>query len=71
MLNPEGSPATMPLEDQDKSLAIHVVVDEIPEEFSPEIIGRKRPDVFTSAWREVVFVGSMLVALAMAVCWSQ
>lgn len=59
----------MPVKGLDKFMAINVVeVDEVPQEFSPEIMGRKRPDVFTSAWKEVVFVGSMLVALAMAVC---
>lgn len=52
-----------------KSINVTVVeVDERPEELNAEILGRKRPEVFTSAWSEVAFVASMLVALSMAVC---
>lgn len=51
-----------------KSPDITVVVEEISEEANAEILGRKRPEIFTSTWSEVAFVGSMLVALSMAVC---
>ena len=50
-----------------KSIDIAIAVDEKPEELDVEALGRKRPDVFTSAWMEVAFVGCMLVSLSMAV----
>lgn len=46
---------------------IVVMVDEIPEELDLEILGRKRPDVFSSTLTEAIFVGSMLMCLSMAV----
>lgn len=52
-------------------IAVAVAVDEIPEELDVEKLGRKRPDVFSSAWTEAVFVGSMLMCLSMAVCTQQ
>lgn len=58
------------MEEKDpKSVNVTVVeVDERREELNAEILGRQRPEVFTSAWSEVAFVASMLVALSMAVC---
>ncbi|KAH8736509.1 major facilitator superfamily domain-containing protein [Ilyonectria robusta] len=41
-------------------------MDEIPEELDVEILGRKRPDVFSSTLTEAIFVGSMLMCLSMA-----
>ena len=50
-----------------ESLSTVVAVDEVPEKFDAEKLGRKRPVVFSSTFVEVVFVGSMLMCLSMAV----
>jgi hypothetical protein len=50
-----------------ESLSTVVAVDEVPEKFDAEKLGRKRPEVFSSTFVEVVFVGSMLMCLSMAV----
>lgn len=50
-----------------ESRSTTVGVHEVPEEFDVERLGRKRPEVFSSTFVEVVFVGSMLMCLSMAV----
>lgn len=46
---------------------VTVVVDEVAPELDVETLGRQRPEVFSSTWMEVAFVGSMLISLAMGV----
>ncbi|KAF4981323.1 hypothetical protein FZEAL_2856 [Fusarium zealandicum] len=43
-----------------------IVVEEIPDGFDYEKLGRKRPVIFKSAWTEAGFIASMVTSLAMA-----
>lgn len=47
-----------------------ITIEEIPEEFDLERLGRQRPEAFKSTWTEVAFVASMVTSLAATVCFT-
>ncbi|KAM5347944.1 hypothetical protein ACJ41O_007768 [Fusarium nematophilum] len=54
------------MDSSSKEADIRITVEDIPEEFNLEKLGRKRPEIFKSAWSEAGFVISMVTSLAMA-----